>query len=82
MAYEVTFASGKTVTVYNTAFLNSEQVRERAIALHGDRAYRYDGTLGHARWVDIEVPVITRIEQMEEVYMGGGYCLVPVAKGR
>ncbi len=36
MPYEVTFATGRRVTVYNAEFLKHEQVRERAIRIHGD----------------------------------------------
>ena len=81
MAYDVTFASGRKVTVHNTAFLNSEQVRERAIALHRDREYRYDAN-GRGHWVDIEITPIIRIEQMVEIYVNGGYCLVPAREAR
>jgi hypothetical protein len=82
MAYDVTFASGRKVTVHNTAFLNSEQVRERAIALHRDREYRYDPETGRGRWFDIEITPIVRIEQMVEIYVNGGYCLVPAREAR
>lgn len=77
MPYEVTFATGRKVTVHNAAFLNLEQVRERAINLHGDREYRFDPAIGRAQWFDIEVPAITHIQRMVEVYMDGGYVLVP-----
>lgn len=77
MPYEVTFATGRKVTVYNAAFLNLEQVRERAISLHGDREYRFDPAIGRAQWSDIEAPAITHIQRMVEVYTDGGYCLVP-----
>lgn len=77
MPYEVTFATGRRVTVYNAEFLNSEQIRERAIRIHGDRACRFDPAIGRARWFDIEVPAITGIQRMVEVYMDGGYVLVP-----
>lgn len=78
MPYEVTFTTGRTVTVWNAEFLNGEQVRERAVQLHGDRAYRYSEEHGRAVWVDITVPPIARVQQMREVYVNGGYALVPL----